>query len=111
MDRSQLNLSRGLLFACAVDDGSKNLIGAQAEDLGFLNEFESQLFFHIINVDKHTIVSQINPIVWRVAIFKLVFCWLLTKPRRISIKSGHWPWGSSTAAIAATTCEAKFPAF
>jgi len=43
--------------------------------------------------------------------FRLVFCWLFTKPRRSSMSSGQCPCGSSTAAIAATTWEAKFPAF
>ena len=58
-----------------------------------------------------TIASQMKPIVCRVDILRFVLFWLLTKPRRISIKSGHCPWGNSTAAIAETTVEAKVPAF
>ena len=58
-----------------------------------------------------TIASQMKPIVCRVEIFRFVLFWLLTKPRRISIKSVHCPWGNSTAAIAETTVDAKAPAF
>lgn len=57
-----------------------------------------------------TIASQMNPIVCRVEMRKFVLVGLFTKPSRVSINSGHWPCGSSTAAIADTAWEAKFPA-
>ena len=57
-----------------------------------------------------TSASQMKPIALRVDCRKGTLVPVLTKRRRISIRSGHWPWGSSTVAMAATLCAATVPA-
>ena len=57
-----------------------------------------------------TSASQIKPIALSVDCRNGTLVPVLTKRKRISIRSGHWPWGSSTVAIAATLCAATVPA-
>lgn len=88
MDRRQLNLLRRFFLPRAVDDRSKDFVCAKGEDFRFLQEktFSVALESYFMGL---TIDSQIKPIVCRVAMRRLTFVWVLTKPSNISMRSPH----------------------
>jgi hypothetical protein len=89
-DRGELDIGGRFVFAGTMDNSCQNLVRSLAQNRGVL-----------ILGSENTIDSQMNPIACKVATRRLTLDCPM-KLRRSSTSSGHWPFGSSTVAIAAT---------
>jgi hypothetical protein len=117
---SKLNIRRRFLLPCSMHDCGQNLIRAHGQHIRVLEEKKNVGQKASNEWDPNpcsrkgqktlTSTSQIKPIALSVDCRRGTLVPVLTKRKRISIRSGHWPCGSSTVAIAATLCAATVPA-
>lgn len=85
---SKLDIRRGLLLPCAMNHRGQNLVRAHGQHIRVLGngvEWTSKMF---VNKGR-TSASQMKPIALSVDCRKGTLVPVLTKRRRISIRSGH----------------------